>query len=191
MTYVAGVDEAGRGSIAGPVVAAAVLFQKRPSRHFPDSKALSRSKRDTLAEIVLREVSDFAIVCVSHRLIDSLGIVEATRRAATLAVSGLRPVPATILVDGPLPLVVGFSGVRCIPNGDRTHPEIGAASILAKVARDFLMEEYHLRYPQFLFHRHFGYAAPAHLARIGSGSLSPIHRLTFRSVREVPLFGTR
>lgn len=188
MTRVAGVDEAGRGPIAGPVVVAAVLFTKPPSRRFPDSKTLTRKSRCWLASLILREAADYAVVSVSHRLIDRLGILPATTRAATLAVSSLRPQPESILCDGPIPLVSGFPSVQCIPEGDRIHSEIGAASILAKIFRDFLMQEYHLRYPAFLFHRHLGYAVPAHLALIRSSPPSPIHRYSFRPTREVSLF---
>ena len=190
MRAIAGVDEAGRGPLAGPVVAAAVLFTSPPSLHFPDSKTLSPAQRLHLARRIIREAADYAVVSVSHRLIDRLGILPATARAATLAVTTLRPSPETILVDGPLPLVQGFARVLCVPRGDHIHPEIGAASILAKVFRDFLMQEYHLRFPQFAFHRHHGYGAPYHLALIRSLNPSPIHRLSFRPVSEVTLFAS-
>jgi ribonuclease HII len=191
MSAIAGVDEAGRGPLAGPVVAAAVLFVSPPSLHFPDSKSLSPGQRLSLARLITREAADYAVVCVSHRLIDRIGILPATARAATLAVSSLRPPPATILVDGPLPLVSGFPSVICVPHGDRIRPEIGAASILAKTFRDFLMQEYHLRFPEFSFHRHRGYGAPHHLALIRSLNPSPIHRISFRPLSEVTLFAAR
>jgi ribonuclease HII len=183
-TRVAGVDEAGRGSLAGPVVAAAVVLPA--GARIPglaDSKLLSPTVRTRLAEEIAAVATAWAVTAVEAAEIDATDILRATFRAMAVAVAELSPRPGLVLVDGsllprlPLP-------ARAIVKGDRTVPAISAASILAKVARDRIMEGWASRFPAYGFAQHKGYGTAGHRAAIARYGPSPIHRRTFAGVRE-------
>lgn len=180
--HVAGVDEVGRGCLAGPVVAAAVIVD--PRRLVPgvdDSKAVSAPARERLAAEIERTAVASAVVEVAPEIIDRINILEATRRAMTSALTALDPAPDCAVVDA---VVLRGLPFPCLPlvRGDSACYAIACASILAKVARDRLMVSLHRRYPHYGFADHKGYGAPAHLEALRLHGPSPIHRLTFRSV---------
>ena len=180
---VAGVDEAGRGPLAGPVVAAAVILDPAARiAGLDDSKRLSPQRRAELAREIRERAASWAVARVDVDVIDAINILQATMQAMCAAVGRLDPVPDLVLVDGercpdvPCP-------VRAVVGGDATVAAIGAASILAKVARDREMIEMDRRYPEYGFARHKGYGTRAHrdaLLRLGP---SPIHRLSFAPVK--------
>jgi ribonuclease HII len=181
---VAGVDEAGRGSLAGPVVAAAVILPADvvlPG--LTDSKLLSPAARTRLAEAIRAVAVAYAVAAVEASEIDATDILRATLRAMASAVRGLSVSPELVLVDGNVlpPLAVP---ARAVVRGDRLVPAISAASILAKVTRDATMTEWGLRFPVYGFSRHKGYGTAAHLTSIVSHGPCPIHRKTFAGVRE-------
>ncbi len=182
--HIAGVDEAGRGPLAGPVVAAAVILAA--DTRFPglrDSKLLAPQQRLTLETDIRSQALDYAVVEVGVREIERLGILKASLKAMARAVKTLTLLPEMILVDGnhPLPLVYPQQPVIA---GDARCPSIAAASVLAKVHRDRLMECYHRRYPQYNFAQHKGYATPEHLEALRVWGPCAIHRRTFKGVKE-------
>ena len=182
MRRVAGVDEAGRGPLAGPVVAAAVVFpQQYQNTEIRDSKQLSAKKRELLIDIIKRDALDWAIVAVGHHRIRELNIREASRLAMALALKRVRA--DCVLVDGNVPIETNLPQ-RTVVHGDALCVEISAASILAKVWRDSLMKKLSLRYPGYGFDRDAGYPTRNHRARIEELGPCPIHRVTFRGVRE-------
>ena len=183
----AGVDEAGRGALAGPVVAAAVLFKDgRPIPGVTDSKRLNQQRREMLCRRILREALAVGVGIVEVSTIEVRNILRATLLAMEQAVAELGVPPDGILVDGlavpPLDLPV-FP----VPRGDLKCPSVGAASIVAKVTRDRIMATYHQRYPLYGFDRHKGYGTAAHLRAITDHGVSPIHRKTFSPLRQIPL----
>jgi ribonuclease HII len=178
--HVAGVDEVGRGCLAGPVVAGAVILD--PARHIPglaDSKLVPPARRETLsAEIQARCVA-WAVAEVSAAEIDRLNIRRASLEAMRRAVLSLQPLPGALLVDAfVVPGVL--MAQRGIIGGDRRCAAIAAASIVAKVYRDRLMDELHASDPRYGFDRHKGYPTPAHLAAVARWGCGPEHRRTFR-----------
>ena len=180
----AGVDEAGRGSLAGPVVAAAVILP--PDAALPgltDSKLLSRPARVRLAEMIRAQAVACAVAAVEASQIDATNILRATLDAMARAVCGLSPQPNLVLVDGNTvpPLTVP---ARWVIRGDRLVPAISAASILAKVTRDAIMDEWAVRFPAYGFAQHKGYGTAAHRSRIAAIGPCSIHRRTFAGVRE-------
>lgn len=181
---IAGVDEAGRGPLAGPVVAAAVILP--PSLNLPelrDSKRLSPETRAALDKVIRARALAFAIHEVGVRQIERWGILAASLKAMAQAVLALSLVPEMVLVDGPLPLPLAYPQQPVI-KGDDTCPSISAASILAKVYRDRQMEDYHRLYPQYNFAQHKGYATPEHLEALRCWGPCELHRRTFRGVLE-------
>jgi len=179
---IAGVDEVGRGCLAGPVVAAAVIAD--PLCTVPgvdDSKALSAAKRDRLDPAIRRGCLSSAVAYVSAATIDRINILEATRRAMTKALLALDPPPDLALVDA-----VRLQGLPfpCLPvvKGDQLSYSIACASILAKVDRDRSMADLSQKYPQYGFESNKGYGAATHRAALESFGPTPEHRLTFRSV---------
>ncbi|MCX6600426.1 MAG: ribonuclease HII [bacterium] len=178
-----GVDEAGRGPLAGPVVAAAVLYRDCPALwNACDSKRLSRAAREERFLHIVKDM-EFAVGICDCEEIDRLNILQATLQAMRHAVKKLRPKPGLILVDGKQNLGAGFPS-RAIVHGDARVALIGAASIVAKVTRDRIMIAYDHLYPAYGFARHFGYPTAAHRLRIRQIGPCPIHRRTFRGVRE-------
>lgn len=183
----AGVDEAGRGPLAGPVVAAAVILDDlQPIAGLNDSKKLSAKRRETLFDEIRARALCFSIAQASVQEIDRLNILQATMLAMKRAVEGLRLKPQRVLVDGNrLPTLDILA--EAIVQGDALVPAISAASILAKVHRDRLCEAMHARYPAYGFDRHKGYGTAQHLAALQAHGPTDCHRMTFapvvRSVR--------
>ena len=181
----AGVDEAGRGPLMGPVVAAAVILDDlNPIKGLADSKKLTALRRDKLYDEILGKALCFHIAHATVEEIDEINILQATMLAMKRAVEGLRLKPNRVLVDGnriPTLMVVA----QAIVGGDALVPAISAASILAKVWRDRWCQEFHLEYPQYGFATHKGYGTAEHLAALRAHGACPQHRLTFRPVAEV------
>ena len=180
---VAGLDEAGRGPLAGPVVGAAVIL---PRRFFlqglNDSKQVSPEDRDVLFKAITRSARAWAIGVATEQEIDSVNILEATRLAWRRALDQLPVSPDFLLVDATTLPGVSMAQ-RAIVKGDRLSLSIAAASILAKVHRDRLMQDYHRRYPDYLFHLHKGYPTPDHLRLIQQFGPSPVHRRSFQPIK--------
>ncbi len=191
VTRIAGVDEAGRGPLAGPVFAAAVILPvewmlggfPKPLHAVNDSKQLSAQMRETLfAELLSRPEVCCAIAQVDGRMIDQINILRATHRAMNMALEQLRPAPQHVLADG-LPVKGMLFPQTAIVSGDALSFSIAAASILAKVSRDRLMVELDRTYPGYGFAQHKGYATAEHLAAIKALGACPIHRQSFAPFR--------
>lgn len=179
---VAGVDEAGRGALAGPVMAAAVVVG--PGGVIPgvdDSKKLSATSRERLAELIRRLHPIHAVTAVAPGAIDRMNILEATRKAMREALARLEPSPEVALVDAVRLEGLGFPALPLI-RGDQLSYAIACASILAKVERDRRMAALDRRFPQYGFASHKGYGAAVHRAALAEYGPSEVHRLTFRSV---------
>jgi ribonuclease HII len=177
---VAGVDEVGRGCLAGPVMAGAVVLD--PRRHIPglaDSKALTAQGRDRLYDAIVARAAGWAVASVAPAEIDEINIHQATLRAMQRAVLALAPLPDAVLVDAfripALPMAQ-----RGVVKGDRQCAAIAAASIVAKVTRDRFMDQLHADDPRYGFDRHKGYATADHLAAVARHGYSPAHRRSFR-----------
>ena len=191
VALIAGVDEAGRGPLAGPVFAAAVIFplewicgeMPKPLRPINDSKQLTAEEREILfAEITSRPHIRFGIAQVDVEMIDQINILQATHRAMNAALAQLQPPPQHVLVDG-LRVASMQLPHTALVGGDGLSYSIGAASILAKVSRDRVMIELDQHYPAYGFAEHKGYATPEHLAAIKAHGACPIHRQTFSPFR--------
>jgi ribonuclease HII len=181
---VAGVDEAGRGPLAGPVVAAAVILDElAPIRGLADSKALTARRRDRLDEEIRAKALALCVAEASVEEIDRLNILQATLLAMRRAVEGLRLTPRQVLVDGNR-LPVLKVPATAIVKGDATVPVISAASILAKVHRDRQCAALHAMWPQYGFDGHKGYPTEAHLAALRAHGPCPAHRRSFGPVRQ-------
>jgi ribonuclease HII len=181
---VAGVDEAGRGCLAGPVTAAALLLPARPPRGIDDSKRLTPRQREALMDALVIAGARFAWACAGVGEIDRLNIRQASFLAMRRAIAALPEPPDMVLVDGfEIPRL--SLPQQALIRGDARCLSIAAASIVAKVARDRLMVELDRRYPRYDFARHKGYPTPDHLAALRRFGPSPIHRRSFGPVREV------
>jgi ribonuclease HII len=181
---VAGVDEAGRGPLAGPVVAAAVILDpSRPIDGLGDSKQIAAPRRAALADLIVARSLAHAVVVVEVEEIDRVNILQATLAGMLRAVRGLAPAPTRVHVDGTqLPRDLPCPGFALV-DGDALDPAIGAASILAKVTRDRLMVALDERHPGYGFAEHKGYGTPDHLAALARLGPCPIHRRSFAPVR--------
>lgn len=181
----AGVDEAGRGPLMGPVVAAAVILDElNPIRGLADSKKLTPLRRERLYDEIRAKALCCSIAIATSQEIDTLNILQATMLAMKRAVEGLRLKPHKVLVDGNrLPTLVILA--EAIVKGDALIPAISAASILAKVYRDRWCADYDLEYPQYGFAGHKGYGTAAHLAALRAHGACPQHRRSFAPVAEV------
>jgi ribonuclease HII len=182
--WMAGVDEAGRGPLAGPVVAGAVIT--RPGDKIPgvrDSKLLTPRQRERLYQIITSRALSWGVGIVGPREIEKYNILQATLRAMKQAVLSLDPAPDFLLIDG-INLIPLDLPQRAVKRGDARCPSIAAASIVAKVTRDRLMMEYHRVYPLYNFARHKGYPTRAHREAIVKYGCCEIHRRTFRGVKE-------
>lgn len=187
--WVAGLDEAGRGALAGPVVAAAVVVRQATCDVWGavrDSKLLSPAQRSVLAAAVKTEAAAWGIGVVDAAVIDAIGIAAATRQAMQQALAVLTCRPDHLLIDWVhLPQVATPQTVQ--PKADRTMVSVAAASILAKVHRDQLMERYDLDYAGYGFAAHKGYGVAAHLAALQASGPCPIHRFTFAPLARRPV----
>ncbi len=179
ISRVAGIDEAGRGPLAGPVVAAAVVFPREVwIQGVDDSKALTPDRRERLFDVIVGCADDVGVGIVSHGEIDALNILGATVRAMHLAVDRLRATPGHLLIDGPRFAHPSIASTAVV-GGDARCFAIAAASIVAKVTRDRMMVGYDRLYPGYGFARHKGYGTPAHLEAIRTLGPCPIHRASF------------
>jgi len=182
---IAGVDEAGRGPLAGPVYAAAVILDfAKPIAGLADSKTLTAAKRELLFDVIQRDALSWAIAVASVEEIDTINILQASLLAMKRAVESLVTQPHKILVDG-LHCPKVAMPVLAIVKGDATEPAISAASILAKVARDREMHKLHAQYPCYGFAAHKGYGTALHMAALAAHGVSPIHRRSYAPVREI------
>ncbi|MCS0580678.1 ribonuclease HII [Massilia pinisoli] len=182
---VCGVDEAGRGPLAGPVFAAAVILDPaRPIDGLRDSKKLTEARRDELAPLIKAHALAWAIAECSHTEIDTLNILQATMLAMRRAVEQLATVPTIALIDGNrCPQFAPHIRAHAVVEGDDKVHAISAASILAKTARDAALVALHATYPQYAFDQHKGYSTALHLARLREHGPSPVHRRSFAPVR--------
>ena len=177
---VAGVDEAGRGPLAGPVVAAAVIFPHEVWIHgVDDSKKLSAERREELGMIIQECAVSVGIGIVPHDVIDTINIYQATFQAMSEAIANLNPVPHHLLIDGPRYQQSAIP-YNAIIDGDAQCFSIAAASIIAKITRDQLMKEYDKQFPQYGFAKHKGYGTKVHLDAIRKYGPCSIHRKSFR-----------
>ena len=181
---IAGIDEAGRGPLAGPVVAAAVIFATKVDiAGLDDSKKLSPKKREELFPQIQAKASAYGIAIVNREMIDEINILQASRLAMKQAVEQLQPIPDLLLIDGSQKIDSALDQ-WAIVRGDSKSLSIAAASVLAKVTRDRIMEDYHKLYPQYEFYRHKGYGTKLHRELIEEHGPCPIHRSTFKGVSE-------
>lgn len=182
---IAGVDEAGRGPLCGPVYAAAVILDPaRPIAGLNDSKKLSEKKREALAPLIRERAVAWAIGIASVDDIDRLNILHASMLAMRRAIEGLRVVPLEVLIDGNRVPTGLAMPARAIVGGDALEQAISAASILAKTDRDHEMLRLAVQYPQYGIARHKGYPTPEHLAALREHGPSPIHRRSFAPVAQ-------
>lgn len=182
---ICGVDEAGRGPLAGPVVAAAVILDpRRPIEGLRDSKQLAPARRDELAVTIQRRALAWAVALATVEEIDRVNILQASLLSMRRAVERLDPAPAFALIDGNRLPAIDIPA-QAVIGGDASVPAIAAASILAKTHRDALMRALDASYPQYGFARHFGYATPEHLEALRRCGPCPLHRRSFASVREL------
>lgn len=182
---ICGVDEAGRGPLAGPVSAAAVILNPDyPIEGLADSKKLSEKKRDALAPLIKTHALAWAVAYASVEEIDQLNILQATLLAMRRAVQSLTIQPQQVLVDGLYCPDTGIPSLAIV-QGDSKVAAISAASILAKTARDALMLTLHSQYPEYGLAQHKGYPTAAHLAALRQHGVSPIHRRSFKPVYQL------
>ncbi len=179
---IAGVDEAGRGPLAGPVVAAAVIIPEGIRlQGVKDSKKMTEKARKKAFSIISHTAVSIGIGVVSHQYIDEKNILRASLEAMRLAVSYLEPPPEFVLIDGIHGINASFPQ-KCIIKGDMLSQSISASSIIAKVYRDSLMDSFHEKYPEYGFNRNRGYGTARHLEALRKYGPCPVHRLTFRGV---------
>ena len=185
----AGCDEAGRGCIAGPVVAAAVILPRGIDfSDFDDSKKLTEKQRERLRIKVLDNALAYGVGIVSAKEIDEINILNASFLAMHRAIDQLKVRPELLLIDGNR--FNPYKGIRhqCIVGGDAKYQSIAAASILAKTTRDHIMEEYHKEFPQYNWLKNKGYPTPEHKNAVAEHGVSPIHRMTFNMAIQLKLF---
>jgi len=181
---IAGVDEVGRGPLAGPVVAAAVILPRDGiGERLFDSKKISSKKREHLYKTIFAEAQGVGIGIIGQEEIDRINILQATLKAMALAIENLSTPPDFILIDGSQGLRLPISQ-KPIRKGDQLCNSISAASIIAKVTRDRMMLECHQKYPQYNFAKHKGYGTKEHRKAIEKFGICELHRKTFRGVKE-------
>lgn len=179
-SHLAGVDEAGRGPLAGPVVAAAVILKRDfYNLEIDDSKKLSPAKRERLYALITNVALSYAFGIVEPECIDEINILNATKQAMRQAIDSLNILPNCVLIDAVTITDLPFRQISII-KGDTLSLSIAAASILAKVKRDAIMREYHKIYPMYQFDKHKGYPTKLHRQCIAEHGPCPIHRMTFR-----------
>ncbi len=184
--YIAGVDEAGRGPIAGPVVAGAVIFKpdEKDIKGLNDSKKLKKYEREELYYEIIKKAVSIGVGVVPENIIDKINIYQATKLAIYFALNSLKITPQYILVDG---MNIEYKNIKTerIIKGDAKIASIAAASIIAKVFRDRIMENYHLKYPQYKFNTNAGYPTKEHIQAIIKYGILPIHRKSFKPVKNI------
>ena len=189
--FIGGVDEAGRGPLAGPVVAACVVVDKTFVISGPelelvrDSKKLSAKQREKIFAVIKSQATAVAIGVVDHKMIDKINILQATFSAMKKAIDQMAIAPDYILVDGGLKIPQLKFPQEAIKEGDAKIFCIAAASIIAKVSRDYLMAELDKKYPDYNFAQHKGYGTKLHLAKILEHGPSPVHRRSFSPIKEM------
>lgn len=178
--YICGIDEAGRGPLAGPVVVASVIMPKDSMIEWVnDSKKVSEKRREELYEIIIKEAISYGIGIVDENTIDEINILNATKKGLTDSIKGLKVRPDLIIVDALKGIDTLQIPYMSIIKGDAKCYSISAASILAKVTRDRIMRRYDELYPEYGFGKHKGYGTSAHIAKIKEIGPCPIHRNTF------------
>jgi ribonuclease HII len=184
--FIAGIDEAGRGPLAGPVVIAAVILNpKCPILGVNDSKKLSATAREKLYIEIIEKAVSTSIIVISHNRIDEINILQAVLEGMKKAASSLSVLPDLCLIDGnKIPDDIPTESIACI-KGDANYASIAAASILAKVHRDRIMVEMDKSYPMYGFTHHKGYPTPNHIKALREHGPSPIHRLTYAPVKHL------
>ena len=181
---VAGIDEAGRGPLAGPVVAASVILPDSFSvSGIDDSKKISPKKREKLFDEIHRHAVAVGVGIVGPGDIDRINILRASLLAMAISVQNLDSEPDFLIIDGTFSISFDLPQ-KAVPKGDSLSISIAAASIVAKVTRDRMMKKYAIEYPEFEFAKHKGYPTKAHKEAIRKHGISPIHRLTFKGVKE-------
>ena len=179
--YIAGADEVGRGPLAGPVVCAAVIMPLSPElliEGVDDSKKLSAKRREQLSELIKERALAYAITEISNEEIDEINILQATRKGMREALLALKIAPDAVLTDGNMTLDIPFPQ-QSVVHGDALSYSIGAASIIAKVYRDALMDKLAEAFPAYGFEKNKGYGTAAHIAAIKEAGVCPFHRRTF------------
>ena len=179
--FIAGVDEAGRGPLAGPVVCACVIMpldEESIIKGVDDSKKLSPKKRDYLYEEIIQKAIAYNVSVIDNNIIDTINILQATKRGMAQCINGLVVTPDIVLVDAVKDLDISIDSVPII-HGDALSYSIAAASILAKVTRDRLMQDYDKIYPQYRFAKHKGYGTKEHIELLKKYGKCPIHRESF------------
>ena len=179
--YIAGADEVGRGPLAGPVVCAAVIMPLSPElliEGVDDSKKLSAKRREQLSELIKERALAYAITEISNEEIDEINILQATRKGMREALLALKIAPDAVLTDGNMTLDIPFPQ-QSVVHGDARSYSIGAASIIAKVYRDALMDKLAEAFPAYGFEKNKGYGTAAHIAAIKEAGVCPFHRRTF------------
>jgi ribonuclease HII len=186
---IAGVDEAGRGALAGPVVAAAVILPATfPIQQVKDSKQLTEAKRESAYTLLYKSEAIIAVGIIDHETIDEINILNATMMAMKKAILTLIETPSRVLIDGNKAPDIPNMVLETIIQGDSKVPAISAASIIAKVYRDHLMKDYDKTYPSFGFKKNKGYGTALHYQALFETGPSPIHRKTFNLTRQGRLF---
>ncbi len=181
ITYIAGVDEAGRGPLVGPVVAAAVILPKKyRNKGINDSKKLSAKQRNLMFEVINRDALSIGIGIIDNKIIDKINILEASKKAMLEAINNLNIVPEHILIDA-VKLDLNISSTSII-KGDSKSISVAAASIIAKVTRDQLMNELDVKYPEYGFKHHKGYGTKMHMENIKKYGLLDNYRFTFKPI---------
>lgn len=183
ISSIAGVDEVGRGCLAGPVVSASVILPKGCAiKGINDSKKLLPKERDRLFDLILAEAVAYGIGVVGSEEIDKINILQATLKSMKIAVEALSFKPQYLLIDGSHSIGVSLPQ-KVIVKGDARSVSVGAASIVAKVTRDRMMAECEKKFPNFSFSVHKGYGTKLHLAELAKNGPTPIHRMTFAGVK--------
>tara|TARA_Y100000768_G_scaffold379073_1_gene354281 strand:+ start:79 stop:936 length:858 start_codon:yes stop_codon:yes gene_type:complete len=182
---VAGIDEAGRGPLFGPVVACAVIFNKEfDISDITDSKKISKNKREKIYNKIISQDIDYGIGIVNNEIIDTMNILNATKQAMILSVNNLKKIPQKLLIDGNQLLDIKIDQ-EAIVKGDQKIAEISAASIIAKVTRDKILDSYAEIFPMYNLSKHKGYGTKHHVDALNQYGPSSIHRKTFRPVSEI------
>jgi ribonuclease HII len=184
LKYIAGIDEAGRGPLAGPLVSAAVILKENAKLPgLRDSKAIPKAVREQLFKLIIKNCIDYSISIISHLTVDKINILETTKYANYLCVKHLRPTPDIALIDGHDSQILDIP-FQTIVKGDQKVRSIAAASILAKVTRDKIMERYSQEYKKYGFEKHMGYGTRLHRSNIKKHGYCEIHRKTYK-IREL------